>query len=592
VASRAGPAIHRMVDAGIVTLTGDGKSLITRPCVHTASVEEEKRLGGRYRLLNELGRGGMAVVWRALDEVLGRPVAVKVLAGRYAGDERFRARILHEARAAATLSHPNIAQIYDFGESDENGRPVPYVVMELINGPTLQQRVARGPIPPRTVFRICGEIAGALAVAHADGLVHRDIKLANVMVTPAGAKVVDFGIAAVVGPASPEDALLGTPAYLAPERLTGGAIEPASDMYALGVLLYRLLAGVAPWSVETTTQMLSAHVYLEPEPLPALPGVPDAIADLVDGCLAKNPADRPDAAEASAVLGDAAEAASVPKTREADVRVTEADQKQSTVPALTGAPSDRKPGPVPDRPAAGAGFADGATLLRDATVPVTALSTPGGPSRPATAGRATAVDQPRSPVPPWWKRKKVLAGGGIAAVLLALPLLWPEGGDAPAAAPGPDRAPSTSPRVTTTSPGGRTVTRPVVPAAPSGRAPESVGSAAPARSGPLPEPSFPAPSGEAAVPAPSAGVTEPEPSEEAPAPDGTRLESPGGTVLARCVEGGNELIAWEPNDGFTVDRVDPGPELTTSVVFKGERGRYRMTVNCFGARPSAVVLPL
>src|SRR4051794_24196596 len=101
----------------------------------------------------------MAVVWRARDEVLGRPVAVKVLAGRNADDPQLRARIRDEARAAATLSHPNIAQVYDYGESVEGGTPLPYVVMELVDGPTLQQRVSRGPLPPRTVFRICGEVA-------------------------------------------------------------------------------------------------------------------------------------------------------------------------------------------------------------------------------------------------------------------------------------------------------------------------------------------------------------------------------------------------------------------------------------------------
>ena len=285
---------------------------IFRPAGHTATVEVRQALGGRYKLLSELGSGGMAVVWRARDEVLGRPVAVKVLAGRFAGDPLSRARIRDEARSAAALSHPNIAQVYDYGESDENGEHLPYVVMELINGPTLQQRVAAGPLPPRTIFRICGEVAAALAAAHADGLVHRDIKMANIMVTPAGAKVVDFGIAAAVGPAAPEEMLVGTPAYLAPERLTGGAVAPASDVYALGVLLYRLLAHESPWSVESTTQMLKAHVYVEPAPLPAVPGVPPPVADLIDRCLRKDPAERPTAAEVSATLGDAAEAALTP----------------------------------------------------------------------------------------------------------------------------------------------------------------------------------------------------------------------------------------------------------------------------------------
>ncbi|MDT5030892.1 MAG: eukaryotic-like serine/threonine-protein kinase [Actinoplanes sp.] len=269
-------------------------------------VELQQVLDGRYTLLSVLGVGGMAHVWKARDEVLGRSVAIKVLAGRYAEDPQSRARIRDEARAAATLSHPNIAQIYDFGEAEENGAPVPYVVMELVHGITLQQRAQAGMLEPRQSFLICGQVAAALAAAHADGLVHRDIKPANVMVTQSGAKVVDFGIAALAGPADPEAEVLGTPAYLAPERLIGGAVEPASDVYALGVLLYRLLAGVSPWAVDNTTQMLDAHVYVEPAPLPRLPVVPDEVRALVDGCLLKDPSARPTAEEAAAVLTKAA----------------------------------------------------------------------------------------------------------------------------------------------------------------------------------------------------------------------------------------------------------------------------------------------
>ena len=267
---------------------------------------QQQVLGGRYTLLDELGRGGMAVVWRARDEVLGRSVAVKVLAGRYAEDPQWRARIRDEARTAATLSHPTIAQVYDFGESAEHGRLVPYVVMELVHGITLHQRMKAGPVPAGQVFRICAQVAAALAAAHADGLVHRDIKPGNVMVTDSGAKVVDFGLAAMAGPVDPDDEVFGTPAYLAPERLTGGPVEPASDVYALGVLMYRLLAGESPWTVDTTTQMLKAHVYVEPAPLGVLDDVPLQVTDLVNRCLSKEPADRPSAAQVTTVLTRAA----------------------------------------------------------------------------------------------------------------------------------------------------------------------------------------------------------------------------------------------------------------------------------------------
>jgi hypothetical protein len=268
-------------------------------------MEGAQLLGGRYALLDEIGVGGMAVVWRARDEVLGRPVAVKLLAGKHAGEPDARDRIRAEARAAAALSHPNIAQVYDYGEARENGASVPYVVMELVRGGTLQDRMDAGPMSPRFAMRVAAEVAAALAAAHADGLVHRDIKPANVMVTETGAKVVDFGIAAAINPAGTGDEefeVLGTPAYLAPERLTGDGVEPASDVYALGVLLYRMLSGHSPWSADTTTQMLNAHIYIDPEPLPARPGVPDYITALCNRCLSKDTTERPSAREAAALL--------------------------------------------------------------------------------------------------------------------------------------------------------------------------------------------------------------------------------------------------------------------------------------------------
>ena len=272
-------------------------------------MDGEQLLGGRYALVDQIGVGGMAVVWRARDEVLGRPVAIKLLAGKHAGEPDARDRIRAEARSAAALSHPNIAQVYDYGEAHEHGASVPYVVMELVRGGTLQDRMDAGPIPPRFAMRMAAEVAAALAAAHADGLVHRDIKPANVMVTPSGAKVVDFGIAAAIHPGGTGDEefeVLGTPAYLAPERLTADGVQPASDVYALGVLLYRMLSGHSPWSADTTTQMLSAHIYIDPEPLPVQPGVPDYVTALCNRCLSKDPTQRPSAREAAALLAQGA----------------------------------------------------------------------------------------------------------------------------------------------------------------------------------------------------------------------------------------------------------------------------------------------
>jgi serine/threonine protein kinase len=261
----------------------------------------EQLLGGRYQLEELIGTGGMSVVWRARDEVLGRLVAVKVLAGPDAAGAR---RIYDEARSAAAVSHPNLAQVFDFGESGGT----PYVVMELIDGEALDRRIAEDPLPPDAALRVCSEVAAGLAAAHAAGLVHRDVKPGNIMLTPAGAKLVDFGIAASVDGTDPVtgEEVLGTPAYVAPERITGGAVTPASDVYALGVLLYRLLTGVLPWSAATTTQLIRDHVYTAPDPLPEVPGLPEAVARLCMSCLAKDPAARPTAEFVATALARAA----------------------------------------------------------------------------------------------------------------------------------------------------------------------------------------------------------------------------------------------------------------------------------------------
>jgi len=242
-------------------------------------------LGGRYRLIEELGSGGMSVVWRAYDEVLGRQVAVKVLPPGGPADDGSRNRILAEAQQVARLAHPYITSVHDYGESpiDEDGESVPFVVMELVTGPTLADRIEAGPLPVAESLRVCAQVAAALAAAHARGVVHRDIKPSNIMLSPSGAKVLDFGIAAVAGEADSAPAngqVWGTPAYLAPERLEDGSVVPASDVYALGLLLYRLLAGELPWRAETVTEMIEAHRYMAPAPLPYLPGIHDSVREI------------------------------------------------------------------------------------------------------------------------------------------------------------------------------------------------------------------------------------------------------------------------------------------------------------------------
>ncbi|MET7751029.1 serine/threonine-protein kinase [Micromonospora sp. NPDC005367] len=266
-------------------------------------------LGGRYRLIEQLGAGGMSVVWRGYDEVLGRQVAVKVLASRLASDRAFRHRIRIEAQAAARLCHPNITNVYDYGEAEHEGVTAPYVVMELIDGHSLSSRLGRERrLPWRDAVTIAAEVASALATAHVRGVVHRDVTPGNVMLTATGVKVVDFGISALVGESEKgtDGALLGTPAYLAPERLDNGQVSPATDVYAVGLLLYRMLTGRLPWQASTTTEMLRAHLYNDPEPMPTVPELPDEVADLVRRCLAKRPEERPSTAELARTLADAA----------------------------------------------------------------------------------------------------------------------------------------------------------------------------------------------------------------------------------------------------------------------------------------------
>jgi serine/threonine-protein kinase len=278
-------------------------------------MRQEQVLDGRYRLTEHLGVGGMSVVWKAHDELLSRSVAVKVLAGP-AASPAARQRIRAEARAAAQLWHPNVTNVYDYGESrTESEECVAYVVMELLPGCTLAERLAAGPLPPPSGLRICAEVAGALAAAHATGLVHRDVKPSNIMLTPTGAKVLDFGLAAVAGdPETDEDGELhGTPAYFAPERLAGGEVIPASDVYALGLLIHRALTNQLPWQAETTTQMLNAHAYVEPAPLPPVDGIPHEVYDVCRRCLAKDPADRPSASEVATILADAAGVVPIPR---------------------------------------------------------------------------------------------------------------------------------------------------------------------------------------------------------------------------------------------------------------------------------------
>jgi tRNA A-37 threonylcarbamoyl transferase component Bud32 len=250
-------------------------------------------IDARYLVGDRLGEGGDATVYRAEDRHLQRTVAIKFLRPELRADPAFVARFEREARSAAQLNHPHIVPVYDYGEAAGTY----YLVMEYLAGGDLRARLRRGtPLPLDFALRLAAEVAEALGAAHALGIVHRDIKPANILLTDdEHAKVTDFGIAKILAlPAlTATAALLGTPHYLAPEQATGDPITPATDVYALGVVLFEMLAGQRPFEGESFIQVAMQHLHVPPPALEALnPAVPPAVAALVARALAKDPAAR------------------------------------------------------------------------------------------------------------------------------------------------------------------------------------------------------------------------------------------------------------------------------------------------------------
>ncbi|WP_431968027.1 serine/threonine-protein kinase [Actinacidiphila sp. bgisy160] len=251
----------------------------------------------RYRLDAPIGRGGMGEVWRATDEVLGRPVAVKLLLGD-GSDPSAAARFRLEAQTAARLGHPHVVAVFDFGAWD--GRF--FLVMELVDGDSLAQLLEAGHmLGAERVAAVAAQAAAGLAAAHQQGIVHRDIKPGNLMLDTAGSlKIGDFGIARFVDdPAAGltmTGQIVGTSLYLAPERALGQTAGPASDVYALGCVLYQLLTGRAPFQGDSATALLYQHIDSAPVP-PSLLGadLPSAFEEYLLGLLAKQPGERPTA---------------------------------------------------------------------------------------------------------------------------------------------------------------------------------------------------------------------------------------------------------------------------------------------------------
>ncbi len=267
----------------------------------------EYLLAGRYRLTDRIAAGGMGEVWRGEDNLLTRSVAVKLLPTGRAGDEAFLARFRAEARYAASLSHPGIARVYDYGESAEFGGA--YLVMELVNGEPLSAILARaGRLSPDATLDIVSQAARALDAAHQAGIVHRDIKPGNLLVAAGGTtKITDFGIATAVAAAQASHLtetgmVMGTAMYVSPEQATGAQVTEASDIYSLGVVAYECLAGHPPFTAREPLAIAFAHKH---EPVPALPpDVPQPVSDLVYHMLAKTPPERPASVRAVADRAD------------------------------------------------------------------------------------------------------------------------------------------------------------------------------------------------------------------------------------------------------------------------------------------------
>ncbi|MFE6746650.1 protein kinase [Kitasatospora purpeofusca] len=255
-------------------------------------------LDGRYELVERLGQGGFGVVWRAFDSRMRRPVAVKVINHHGEDQQKAALRFVREACAAGNLSHPHIVTVHDLGEGELGGRTVTYLVMELITGRTLTSVLRDGPPGPERSVRWGRQICSALAAAHDAGMVHRDIKPENIMVTEAGAvKVLDFGIAQLdigTGGLTTTGTVVGSPAYMAPERWTGGRVDGRADLYALGCVLVELCTGARPFSGDSTPVLMYQHLNAPPPALdPAEFGLPAELAGLVTELLAKDPEHRP-----------------------------------------------------------------------------------------------------------------------------------------------------------------------------------------------------------------------------------------------------------------------------------------------------------
>jgi serine/threonine-protein kinase len=350
---------------------------------------------GQYRITNLIGAGGMGVVYGAEHTLIGRPAAVKVLLPEYSQKQSIVARFFNEAKAATAIRHPGIVEIYDFGWHTDGSA---YIVMEYLEGETLSARRKRTPLSWSAVLAVTRQIAGALAAAHGKGIVHRDLKPDNVFIVndpevPGGEriKLLDFGIAKLANDQTNENktrtgAVIGTPKYMAPEQCRGVAVDHRADLYSLGVMMFVLCTGRAPFVGEGSGDVLAAHIHVPPPLMSSLAsGVPPAIEELVQRLLMKAPNDRLQSAEDV-------------------IRTIDAITVQGSNPSVTPVPALPMPPPfVPDTPTkpttlSGAAFdkpatAAGAGRQRTMLVAVLAAAAIGG------VAIAFSLQGSREPVP-------------------------------------------------------------------------------------------------------------------------------------------------------------------------------------------------
>ncbi|MEV1289768.1 protein kinase [Micromonospora sp. NPDC049679] len=356
-------------------------------------------LGGRYRLDERIASGGMGDVWRGTDDVLGRTVAVKVLLPALLDEPGFAERFRGEARTMATINHPGVVDVYDYGSDQQ----IAFLIMEYVEGDALSRTLSRvGRLTPARTMALVAQAADALQAAHDKGIVHRDVKPGNLLVRPNGTLVLtDFGIARseLVGQLTAAGSVLGTASYISPEQATGSTASPASDVYALGVVAYQCLSGRRPFEGDNPLDIAMKHVR---EPVPPLPAdTPPAVRSIVERALAKDPGARwPSAATLAAVARQAATLAparpTAPQVRATSpVRppVSPAPGRPTSTPPYRPAASVAAPAPqrgpsmaAPTSPPAGPGYNRGA-----ASIP------PARPQNPNPYGHArTAAPAQRS----------------------------------------------------------------------------------------------------------------------------------------------------------------------------------------------------